>query len=221
MNKVRAVIFDVYQTLLAVAPGPENAADGWVESWREYFGIAPSLSLAEFDQACRGVVARDHARQKKEGIPWPEVDWRRVTERAAGALSGLSQEQLDLFLSRHAALQRRTRGMPGAGDFLTKIRRQGLLTGIASNAQSYTFGEMAAAGIPVGGFARDLCFWSFEQGFSKPDPAVFAWLTARLGARGISPEETLMIGDRMDNDIAPARAAGWRTWHFQGSWPEL
>jgi FMN phosphatase YigB (HAD superfamily) len=30
-----------------------------------------------------------------------------------------------------------------------------------------------------------------------------------------------MIGDRLDNDIEPARAAGWQVWHFQGPWPVL
>ena len=57
-------------------------------------------------------------------------------------------------------------------------------------------------------FDPELRFWSFENGFSKPDPHVFRILTARLEARGISPSETLMVGDRFDNDIEPARAHG-------------
>ena len=221
MTKVRAVIFDVYHTLLVAGPPPDNAAERWTEWWQKYLGDAPALSLAQFDEACRNVVAQDHARMKQEGARWPEVDWRSVAARAAEALSGLDREQLDAFLSGHAKLQRRTQAAPGAVAFLMQMRQRGILTGIASNAQHYTFGEMEAAGIHGGGFARDLCFWSFEHGFSKPDPAVFAWLTARLEERGIRPEEILMIGDRIDNDISPARAAGWQTWHFQGSWPGL
>jgi len=44
-------------------------------------------------------------------------------------------------------------------------------------------------------------------------------LTARLEARGISPTETLMVGDRLDNDIEPARAFGWHTWLLAATKP--
>ena len=221
MKPVKAVIFDVYHTLLAVAGGPAAADDRWQELWGGYVGSPPGMLLTEFDEACRTVVASDHAPRKSAGDRWPEVDWRKVACRAAGGLSGLAPGALDDFLFRHAQLQRTTQAMPGGLPFLAGLRPQGILTGIASNAQRYTFDELAAAGLPVDQFEPDLCFWSFEQGFSKPDPAVFSWLTARLAARGILPEETLMIGDRLDNDIEPARAAGWQVWHFQGTWPVL
>ena len=50
-----------------------------------------------------------------------------------------------------------------------------------------------------------------------------------LEARGISPGEALMVGDRLDNDIDPARAFGWQTWQLSarparepgGHWREL
>ncbi len=221
MKTVKAVIFDVYHTLLAVAEGPEAAEDRWQELWGEYFGTPPGMLLTEFDEACRAAVAQDHAPRKAAGDRWPEVDWRKVACRAAGGLSGLAPGALDDFLFRHAQLQRTIQAMPGARAWLAGLPGRGILTGIASNAQRYTFDELAAARIPRENFDPTLSFWSFEQGFSKPDPAVFSWLTARLAARGILPEETLMIGDRLDNDIAPARAAGWQVWHFQGTWPVL
>jgi len=221
MKPVRAVIFDVYHTLLAVGAGPADADARWVDLWRSFLGTAPGLPLTEFDQSCRTVVEEDHAMKKPAGVNWPEVDWRRVATRAAGELSGLADAPLDAFLYGHARLARTTTAMPGAAAFLTEIRHRGILTGIASNAQRYTLTELAAAGIPAEGFAEDLGFWSYQQGFSKPDPAVFAWLGERLAARGILPEEGLMIGDRLDNDIQPAQAAGWQTWHFQGKWPAI
>lgn len=221
MQTVKAVIFDVYHTLLAVEPGPEDAAARWVELWHGFFDSAPAQSLAEFDRTCRERVELDHARRKAAGARFPEVDWRHIARLAAPALSDLSNGQLDAFLSGHARLQRSTHAMPGALDFLVNLQRRGIPAGIASNAQRYTFDEITSAGMPLSAFEEGLCFWSFEQGFSKPDPAVFAWLTERLAACGILPEETLMIGDRPDNDIAPARAAGWQTWHFEGAWPVL
>ena len=39
----------------------------------------------------------------------------------------------------------------------------------------------------------------------------------------IIPADTLVVGDRLDNDIAPARRAGFRVWHYRGpaDWPRL
>jgi putative hydrolase of the HAD superfamily len=89
------------------------------------------------------------------------------------------------------------------------------LLGIASNAQAYTLRELhealATHAMGLDLFERDLSFWSFEHGFSKPDPHVFRLLTARLRLLGIAPAETLMVGDRADNDLDPARAHGWQT----------
>jgi putative hydrolase of the HAD superfamily len=63
-------------------------------------------------------------------------------------------------------------------------------------------------------FAPWLCFWSFENGFSKPDPHCFRLMSQRLLLRNILPGETLMVGDRLDYDIEPAQRAGWQTWHL-------
>ncbi len=49
---------------------------------------------------------------------------------------------------------------------------------------------------------------SGDTGLSKPDPRVFA--AAAVQAK-CEPAEIAMIGDRLDNDIGPANAAGWRT----------
>lgn len=49
---------------------------------------------------------------------------------------------------------------------------------------------------------------SLDAGFRKPHPAIFE---AGLTALGTRPEETAMIGDRPDRDIAGAKALGLRT----------
>lgn len=49
-------------------------------------------------------------------------------------------------------------------------------------------------------------------GLSKPDPAFFRWA---LEQANCPPEEAVMVGDRADNDIAPARSIGMRTVRFQ------
>ncbi len=49
---------------------------------------------------------------------------------------------------------------------------------------------------------------SEDLGISKPDPAIFERALREAGCR---PSEAVMVGDRIDNDIEPAKALGLRT----------
>ena len=53
-----------------------------------------------------------------------------------------------------------------------------------------------------------VCLSSAEIGLEKPDPKIFRLALSRAGC---APEEAVMIGDRIDNDIRPARLQSWRT----------
>ncbi len=66
----------------------------------------------------------------------------------------------------------------------------------------------------MGIFDPQLCFYSFRAGFSKPDPKPFRILLHELAARQVTPAEALFAGDRLDKDISPAQAQGWRTWRL-------
>jgi HAD superfamily hydrolase (TIGR01549 family) len=53
-----------------------------------------------------------------------------------------------------------------------------------------------------------LCISSTEEGLRKPDPAIFRLALDRAGCRA---DQAVMVGDRIDNDIAPAKAIGMAT----------
>jgi 8-oxo-dGTP diphosphatase/putative hydrolase of the HAD superfamily len=53
-----------------------------------------------------------------------------------------------------------------------------------------------------------ICLCSAELGLEKPDPAIFELALARARC---DASQAVMIGDRLDNDIRPARMLGWRT----------
>ena len=57
-----------------------------------------------------------------------------------------------------------------------------------------------------------LCLPSAETGLSKPDLAFFQLAMEKSGCL---PEHAVMVGDRLDNDIAPAKSLGWRTIRVQ------
>lgn len=77
--------------------------------------------------------------------------------------------------------------------------------GIIANQPLGTEGRLRQYGI------RDyfeVVLSSAEEGLHKPDPALFARALARAGC---APDEAWMIGDRPDNDIAPAKSLGMKT----------
>jgi len=59
---------------------------------------------------------------------------------------------------------------------------------------------------------------SAEIGMEKPDPRVFALATSRAGLA--DPADAVMVGDRLDDDMRPAREVGMRTvWVLTGKAP--
>jgi FMN phosphatase YigB (HAD superfamily) len=216
---IRAVICDVYNTLLRVEPPPGNAAEQWGLVWRQFFGNTPRLSLSEFTEKSDSLITDEHAMARVRGIQYPEVYWPDLAAKALPALCGLAPEQRADFLFRHAQLKHSTSLMPGAAEALSWLAKEGFLLGIASNAQPYTLRELelalGTANLSIGLFRQEICFWSYEAGFSKPDPHVFQLLSTRLKRFGIPSNEILMLGDRLDNDILPAQRQGWQVWQFR------
>lgn len=205
--KVRAVICDLYGTLLKVLPPPADAAERWRSGCEALLPQEECLTLPEFDARTCAAAAAENARSRRAGEPFPEVRWLEILAEAPPSISDHAA------LSRlHAACSRTCVAMPGAMEALHQLHACGVLAGIASNAQDYTRAEFTGAGFSFWQFPPDLTFLSGEHGFAKPSPRVFTHLAKALATRGISPAETLMVGDREDNDIHPARAAGWQTW---------
>ena len=59
---------------------------------------------------------------------------------------------------------------------------------------------------------------SEELGYEKPDPRIFAHAVDQAG---VEPARAVMVGDRLDNDVRPAQAAGMRgVWLLRGEAPE-
>lgn len=64
----------------------------------------------------------------------------------------------------------------------------------------------------------DVVAASAEVGFAKPDPQIFE---AAIAQTDCAPSECAMVGDRLDNDIAPAAALGMRTVWIKQGWGAL
>ncbi len=233
--RTRAVLFDIYNTLLVVGPPPTDAPARWDRLWQQTYNVAAArVSLEECSRTCEHLIAREHASARAAGIAFPEIFWPALAAEALPELAALPAAQVDDFLSAHAQLIRSVSLPDAAATLLKQAHAAGLRLGLVSNCQPYTLRELdtvlAAAGLARALFAAGPCFFSFQAGFSKPDPHVFRWLAARLRTAGLGVEETLVVGDRPDNDIEPARRQGFATWRLttvagdgraEGNWFQL
>ena len=92
---------------------------------------------------------------------------------------------------------------PDVRPVLARLRADGLWVGIAGNQTSRAGGILRSLELPA-----DMIATSDDWGAAKPDPAFFRCL---IEAVPCDPASILYVGDRLDNDIVPASAAGLRT----------
>lgn len=103
------------------------------------------------------------------------------------------------------------RPYPEAVGVLAALHARGYQIGVIANQSAGTADRLAAWGLMQ---HIDLVVASAEEGVAKPDLAIFRIALERAGC---APGEAAMIGDRLDNDVVPAKAVGMRTvWLPQG-----
>jgi HAD superfamily hydrolase (TIGR01549 family) len=89
---------------------------------------------------------------------------------------------------------------PDALPCLADLRSAGFRIGIAGNQPEAAEMSLAALGVPA-----DFIASSARWGVEKPDPAFFAKV---VDAAAVPASAIAYVGDRLDNDVLPARAAG-------------
>ncbi len=100
---------------------------------------------------------------------------------------------------------------PDAVPCLIALAAAGYRLAIVGNQPAGAEAVFRQLGIPLA-FVAASESWTVH----KPDPAFFERVVAELA---LSAGEVAYVGDRLDNDIRPARAAGLRTvWVRRGPW---
>lgn len=186
----RAVLFDVYGTLVRSAAGDVHP-----------------------DPAIRDHIARAHAESPH---PFPEVDIREIH---AALHPGLAAEEIEALALAGERRTNPVTAMPGAAETLRRLSARGIPLGLVSNAQFYTVPVLEEAlGSPLTKLGIDpgLCCFSYLERRAKPDTHLFEKVRDLLARRGIPAGEVLLVGNDVRNDIDPARATGFRTALFAG-----
>jgi HAD superfamily hydrolase (TIGR01549 family) len=164
--------------------------------WAGYLGV----SAQDFFSALKDVIAKgEHHRAVFERFR-PGFDvaaaWR---ERAAAGESGMFERQ-DLYAD--------------AAPCLRQLRALGYRIGIAGNQPEGVADALASVDL-----AADFIASSASLGVEKPAVAFFERLALLAG---VATREIAYVGDRLDNDILPARAAGMSTvFLLRGPWAEI
>lgn len=109
---------------------------------------------------------------------------------------------------------------PDAVPGLEALVAAGFRVAVAANQPAATERFLKESGLPLA-----FAFASEAAGVAKPDPAFFHRIAA---AAGVPPHRIAYVGDRIDNDVLPAHAAGmisvflprgpWGRLH--ATWPE-
>lgn len=98
---------------------------------------------------------------------------------------------------------------PGIDRVINGLSSSGLKLGLAANQPARIIDELDRAGIGRYFSHRQV---SGHHGFRKPDVRLFL---AACDDLGVAPAETIMVGDRIDNDVAPANVLGMTTILFR------
>ena len=91
---------------------------------------------------------------------------------------------------------------PDAVPTLTELKRRGYKLGVIANQNYGT--EVRLKNWNLLRFFEVIAA-SAELGMAKPDPAIFDWALKKADC---SPQNAVMVGDRMDNDMEPANCLG-------------
>jgi FMN hydrolase / 5-amino-6-(5-phospho-D-ribitylamino)uracil phosphatase len=208
---LRAVLFDVGDTLVDTATMPEDLSDLLRASLRREFGerdwyprwIAGKLApprTADGDLAA--IAAGDEELFRQETIRWYE-EWFR----SAGIL--IDDIDLDRLRSTMCVpLDRVTTPIRGAFDAVRWCKAQGLAVVIVSNTLSRgdeeSWVDMRRLGLAD---TIDGLVTSHSVGWQKPHRQIFE---RALEIARVRPDEAVMVGDRMLADIWGAKRLGMR-----------
>ena len=229
---IRAVLWDVYGTLLRVSDGkftlfPDEEAR---------LQIALDKTIHEFNMW-------NHM-YRKPGPPWQSMIgiYRSTIERQAmqasakgnvTALIGKLFEKeytydegqygdLDEFSEKvafffHSCLQA-TEARAGAAEAMSDLSAAGITQGLLSDGQSFTLIQTLKAVATQGDlpplyelFRPQTIILSADVGVKKPSKMLFAEAVQQLRSIGIPAAETLHISCRLSTDLVPAKAAGMKT----------
>ena len=192
---LQAAVFDVDFTI--ARPGPDLGPDGYVRLGRRH-GL--ELDPARYDEARRAAFM---TLKRHPELDHDEEIWVLFTQRIIEAMGGTGDtyaaavEMEDAWShAQHFELY------DDALPVLTALRAAGLKIGLLSNT-ARDLDEFVAHHL----LTVDAVLTSRAHGKTKPHETIFRHMLELLG---VEPEDAVMVGDTLEDDVEGALAVGMR-----------
>jgi HAD superfamily hydrolase (TIGR01549 family) len=192
---LRAVVFDVDYTI--AKPGPDLGPEGY-RRLGERHGL--TLDPARYDEARRAALT---TLERHPELDHDEEIWVLFTQRIIEGMGGVGDT--------YAAAYEMERAWEHAHHFelyedavpaIEALRGRGLRVGLLSNSARDLDVFVAHHELEV-----DAVLTSRTHGKTKPHDTIFRRM---LDLLAVAPEEALMVGDTLEDDVEGARAIGMR-----------
>jgi putative hydrolase of the HAD superfamily len=201
---IKAVFFDLYQTLVRYQPTQAELEAKALESLGYRIDAValdfPILAANEF--MYKEIVVRPLSKRTKEEIAALYIEYQRVVLKEAGIkaeekvlfklLGAMQQASMDLVLFDDT--------LP----VLTDMKKRGLVTGLISNIEKNMDETIKQLGIAS---RLDVIVTSLDAGAAKPQPEIFQYAMKKAN---VTPGVSLYIGDQYSVDMVGAKAAGMK-----------
>jgi putative hydrolase of the HAD superfamily len=201
---IKAVFFDLYQTLVRYQPSQEELEAKALKSFG--FDISPEKLrhpvLTANEYIYRQIAKRPLSQRSREEVMALYMEYQRVVLKEAGLeaeekvvmglLGMMQQEKMDLVLFDDVTAA------------IEELKKRGLKLGMISNIER----DMSATLDKLGLSARlDIVVTSQDAGFTKPQPEIFRYA---LEKAGVEPDEAVYVGDQYQVDVIGAEGAGMK-----------
>ena len=212
MARIRAVTFDLWNTLLTGTPGAVEIRSRF---WREVI-VERGLDIG--DDLLHGTLSMLPARFDEE---WRAGRQYGPTEALADCFTAfgdrLASEDRDALAAAFEAASYELKVAPvaDAAEVLSAVAATGVAVGIISDT-TLAVGRHLRTYLDQHRILQHVTFAAFsdEVGVYKPDPAIFRVALDGLGID--DPTTVAHVGDLMRTDVAGARAMGMVTVRFRG-----
>jgi HAD superfamily hydrolase (TIGR01549 family) len=163
-------------------------------TWADWLGVPRHTFVSVFGSVI--ALGKDYRETFQIFKPGFDLTTERETRAAAGQPEWFGED--DLY--------------PDVRSTLSALRAAGVWVGIAGNQTARAGGLLRGLGLPA-----DLIATSDDWGVEKPDVLFFEKVVKASPTN--DPSEVVYVGDRIDNDLRPAKAAGLKTIFVQrGPW---
>jgi len=173
-----------------------------VDETRQWGAVADWLGVPRLTMfgVLGGVIERGEHHHRAVEIVRPGVDVHAELQRMRTAGAWRAIERQDLY--------------PDVAASLADLSARGFRLALAGNQPEKAETEPRALGLPI-----ELVASSARWGVEKPSPRFFDRIVQELA---LPPARIAYVGDRVDNDVTPARAAGMLAIHLRrGPWGHL